>query len=166
MSLLVPDTGLLFWMLLSFGTVFFILKKYGFPVIIKMVEERKAYIDRSIKAAQEANEKLDGIKAESEAILAKAREEQAAMLKEALSEKERIISEAREQALAEAGQLIDNAREEIQAEKKRAIREVRNEIINLSVDIAGKVIRQKIADDASQKAVIDRMLDETPFYKS
>ena len=44
MSLLVPDSGLLFWMLLSFGIVFFVLAKYGFPVIVKMVNERKEYI--------------------------------------------------------------------------------------------------------------------------
>ena len=58
MSLLVPDSGLLFWMLLSFGIVFFVLAKYGFPVIVKMVNERKEYIDRSLVVAKEANDQL------------------------------------------------------------------------------------------------------------
>jgi len=55
MSLLLPDSGLIFWMLLSFGIVFAVLAKYGFPVIIKMVEGRKTYIDESLEVAREAN---------------------------------------------------------------------------------------------------------------
>ena len=80
MSLLVPDSGLLFWMLLSFGIVFFVLAKYGFPVIVKMVNERKEYIDRSLVVAKEANEQLANLKAEGETIMAKAHEEQALSL--------------------------------------------------------------------------------------
>ena len=83
MSLLVPDSGLLFWMLLSFGIVFFVLAKYGFPVIVKMVNERKEYIDRSLVVAKEANEQLANLKAEGETIMAKAHEEQARILNEA-----------------------------------------------------------------------------------
>ena len=82
MSLLVPDSGLLFWMLLSFGIVFFVLAKYGFPVIVKMVNERKEYIDRSLVVAKEANEQLANLKAEGETIMAKAHEEQARILNE------------------------------------------------------------------------------------
>ena len=74
MSLLVPDSGLLFWMLLSFGIVFFVLAKFGFPVITKMVEERKKYIDQSLIVAKEANIQLANIKAEGESILTKANE--------------------------------------------------------------------------------------------
>lgn len=62
MGLLTPDPGLLFWMIIVFGVVFFVLAKYGFPVIIKMVEDRKAYIDNSLKAAREANEQLANVK--------------------------------------------------------------------------------------------------------
>ena len=54
MSLLTPDSGLLFWMLLSFGIVLVILSKFGFPVIVKAIEERKAYIDHSIESARQA----------------------------------------------------------------------------------------------------------------
>ena len=71
MSLLTPDSGLLFWMVIVFGIVFVILAKYGFPVITRMVDERKQYIDKSLLAAREANEQLANIKADSEMILAK-----------------------------------------------------------------------------------------------
>ena len=80
-SILSPDLGLLFWMFLAFLIVFALVAKYGFPVIIKMVEDRKNYIDESLKKAREANEKLANIKAESEEILRQASERQAQVLK-------------------------------------------------------------------------------------
>ena len=91
MSLLVPDSGLLFWMLLSFGIVFFVLAKFGFPIITKMVEERKQYIDHSLIVAKEANEQLANIKAEGESILTKANEEQVRILKEAAEARGLIV---------------------------------------------------------------------------
>ena len=91
MSLLTPDSGLLFWMVIVFGIVFVILAKYGFPVITRMVDERKQYIDKSLLAAREANEQLANIKADSEMILAKAYEEQARILNEAVATRERIL---------------------------------------------------------------------------
>ena len=98
MSLLTPDSGLLFWMIVSFGIVFVILSKYGFPVIIKAVEQRKAYIDNSLETARQANEQLANIQAEGARILAEAKEKQNAILKEAFAEKEQIIDEAHRKA--------------------------------------------------------------------
>ena len=94
MGLLTPDPGLLFWMVITFGVVFFILAKYGFPVILKTVEDRKAYIDNSLKAAREANEQLANVKVEGEKILAQAREEQHRILSEAAATRDRIIKDA------------------------------------------------------------------------
>ena len=86
MSLLLPDSGLIFWMLLSFGIVFAVLAKYGFPVIIKMVEGRKTYIDESLEVAREANAQLSRLKEEGEAIVAAANKEQGRIMKEAMQE--------------------------------------------------------------------------------
>ena len=110
MSLLMPDSGLIFWMLLSFGVVFFVLAKFGFPVITQMVEKRKEYIDHSLVIAKEANEQLAHIKAEGETILAKAHEEQNLILKEAFATRERIVQEAKEQACMEGNKLLENVR--------------------------------------------------------
>ena len=98
MSLLLPDSGLLFWMVLSFGIVFVILAKYGFPVITRMVEERKAYIDQSMKVAQEANAQLARLKEESDALVASANKEQGRILREAMQERDKIIADARKQS--------------------------------------------------------------------
>ena len=80
MDLITPDFGLLFWMTVVFLIVFFILWKWGFPVIVKMVNDRKEFIDESLRKAREANERLANIKTESESILQEAREKQALIL--------------------------------------------------------------------------------------
>ena len=162
MSLLVPDSGLLFWMLLSFGIVFFVLAKYGFPVIVKMVNERKEYIDRSLVVAKEANEQLANLKAEGETIMAKAHEEQARILNEAAATRDRIIKEAKEQARIEGDKMMEEVKRQIQAEKEDAIRD----IAVLSVDIAEKVLRKNLDDENKQTAMIDRLLDELTVSKN
>ena len=164
MSLLTPDSGLLFWMIVSFGIVFVILSKYGFPVIVKAIEQRKAYIDNSLETARQANERL--IQAEGEKMLAEAKEKQNAVLKEAFAEKERIIEEARKKAVSEAHLQIEEATRRIREEKEKAIREVRSEIADLSIAIAEKVMKEKIGRDKEQQQMIDRLLDEVSFSKS
>lgn len=166
MSLLVPDTGLLFWMLLSFGIVLLILVKYGFPVITRMVEERKAFIDRSMEEARKAHEQLAHIQAESEEILRKARDEQNRILAEALEAKKQIIDEARAAAATQTRIQLEQARKEMADLKEKTIREVRSEIAGLSINIAEKVIRTRLGNEKEQEAVIQRLLDETVISKS
>lgn len=160
MGLLTPDPGLMFWMIIVFGVVFFVLAKYGFPVIIGMVEDRKAYIDDSLKAAREANEQLANVKAESEKVLAQAREEQARILNEASATRDRIIKDAQERAALEGQRLMEEMKKQIETEKESAIRDIRRQVAVLSVDIAEKIMRSKLADEKEQMELIDRMLDE------
>ena len=160
MGLLTPDPGLLFWMIIVFGVVFFILAKYGFPVIIRMVEDRKAYIDQSLKAAREANEKLASVKQEGERILAQANEEQVRILNEAAATRDRIINEAKERARLEGDRQMEEMKKQIETEKESAIRDIRRQVAVLSVGIAEKVMRSKLADEKEQMELIDRMLDE------
>ena len=160
MSLLVPDTGLLFWMLLSFGIVFVIVAKYGFPVIIQMVEKRKAYIDQSMEVAREANAKLAKIKEESDALISAANKEQGRILRETMQERDKIIAEARKQAEIAAQKELDNVKRQIQLEKEEAIRDIRRQVAVLSVDIAEKIIRKNLNEEHEQMEMIDRMLDE------
>ena len=110
MSLLLPDSGLLFWMLLSFGVVFVVLAKYGFPVITKMVEERRAYIDQSLEVARQANAQLAKLKEESDALIAAANKEQGRIMREAMHERDKIIVEARKHAEALAQKELDDVK--------------------------------------------------------
>lgn len=166
MSLLTPDSGLLFWMVLSFGIVLIILSKYGFPIIIKAIENRKAFIENSLETARKANEQLANIQLEGEKIIADAKEKQNAILQEALKEKEHIIDVAHQKAAAETHKQLEEATRLIQEEKEKAIRDIRTEIVNLSVDVAEKVLKDKIARDNTQEAIINKMLDEVSFKKS
>lgn len=159
MDLLIPDSGLLFWMTLVFLIVFVILWKWGFPVIVKMVEERKAYIDESIRKAHEANEKLANIQKEGESILQKARGRQAEILKEATDTREAIVTKAEDKANAEAARIIADAKAEIDNEKANAIRDIRSQVADLSVQIAEKIVRQQLSSDDKQMELIDRLLD-------
>ena len=160
MGLLTPDPGTLFWMVIIFGIVFFILAKYAFPVITGMVDKRKQYIDSSLEAARQANEQLQQVKAESEALLARAHEEQTAILKEASATRDRIIAEARERARTEARKALDETRHQIAAEKESAINDIRRQVAILSVDVAEKVLRKKLSDDKEQLELVNRLLDE------
>ncbi len=160
MSLLTPDLGLLFWMLVAFGVVFFILAKYGWPVIVGMVEERSNFINNSVKSAQEANLRLAQMKEMSEEILAKAREEQMQMLKEAGKTRDAIVAEAKNQAQREADKVMENALLAIEKQKQEALREMQQQIAILSIDIAEKVLRKELADQQQQKQLVDKLIEE------
>ena len=160
MSLITPDFGLFFWMTVVFLVVLFILWKYGFPVIVKMVDERKAFIDESLKKAHEANERLANIQKEGESILQEAREKQAQILKEAAETRDAIVEKAQDKARSEGARLLDEAKAAIEQEKKAAIADIRQQVATLSVEIAEKVLRANLKDNQSQMDLIDRMLDD------
>ena len=160
MSLITPDFGLFFWMTVVFLVVLFILWKYGFPVIVKMVDERKAFIDESLKKAHEANERLANIQKEGESILQEAREKQAQILKEAAETRDAIVEKAQDKARSEGARLLEEAKAAIEQEKKAAIADIRAQVATLSVEIAERVLKQNLKDDKSQMDLIDRMLDE------
>lgn len=164
--LLQPDAGLLFWMLLSFGIVFLILAKFGFPIITKMVEDRNAYIEKSLDAAKEANKQLATIKEECEAILASARNEQVKILKDAESARTRLINESKGLAKAEGAKELEEIRKQIRREKEDAIKDIRSQVANLSVDIAEKILRDNLTQTKEQMSMIDRLIDESMVSKS
>jgi len=160
MSLITPDFGLFFWMAVVFFIVLLILWKYGFPVIIKMVNNRKAYIDESLRKAHEANEKLANIQKEGESILQEAREKQALILKEAAQTRDQIVDRARSNARDEGDRMLAEAKAEIEAEKQNAIRDIKSQVAELSVNIAGKILKQKLSTDGAQMELIDKLLSE------
>ena len=160
MSLLLPDSGLLFWMVLIFAIVFAILAKFGFPVITQMLEKRREYIDNSLRVAKEADAKIGQLMQEQERMIAQAREEQNRILKEAAQVRDSIISNAQAQAHEEARKILDDAKVRIEAEKESALREIRSQVALLSVKVAEKVIRQYLSSDKSQMDLVYKMLDE------
>lgn len=166
MSLLVPESGLLFWMCISFGIVFFIVARYGFPVILKSVDERRAFIQKSLDDANTAKAMLDNIKSEGEAIIASAREEQMIIIREANKQKNSIIKTANDEAREITRKQIESVRVEIQNEKDSAIRDIRSQIALLAVDIAEKLVRTELKESPAQMQLINKLLNESSPFKS
>ena len=161
MSLLMPDSGLLFWMLVIFIIVFAVLAKWGFPLITSMVDKRRNYIDESLRLARQTNEKMSGLMKEQERIISEAREEQNRILREAAEARDNIIRQAQEQARDEAAKIMAEARTLIEAEKESAVSQIRSQIALLSVNVAEKVIRKTLSDDREQKELVGKMVDES-----
>jgi F-type H+-transporting ATPase subunit b len=160
MSLLIPDTGLLFWMLLAFGAVFFVLAKFGWPVILNMVEKRSDFINSSVRVAEEARLQLENVKATSDSIIAEARQKQMDILKEGADLKAKMIDDAKHRATEEADKIIQSARIAIQKEKDDALKDVRRQVAVLSLEIAEKVVRQKLGTQDEQTKLVEKLLDE------
>ena len=161
MSLLLPDAGLLFWMLLAFGVVFFVLYKYGFPIITSMIDARKQYIDDALKGAKEANEKIADIERQCNSLLEEARQRQVEILREATAAREQIIKEAHEKADAESVKLITAAKQEIEKQREDALNAVREEAAKVAVAVAEKILRRELAGEQRQQEYIEKLVDET-----
>ena len=160
MNLITPDGGLLFWMVLIFGIVFFILAKWGFPIITSSVESRSGRIADSLRKADEIEAKEAAIGEEREQMLAETRKEQDAILRQASAARDEILAKAKEDAAEETAKMIAHARTQIEAERVSAEAELRRQVALLSVEVAEKVIRDRLSSDKEQKALIDKLLDE------
>ncbi len=166
MNILMPDSGLLFWMTISFGIVVLILVKFGFPVILKMLAERKYYIDESLLMADKARSELDLVKADGELIIENAKKEYKKIMNDAAKLKLSLIEDAKVKANIETQKLIEEARVQILHEKNDAIRDIRKQVAFLSVDIAEKVLRDKLNQKTEQQALLNRLIDDITFTKS
>lgn len=166
MSLITPDSGLIVWMTLIFSLVFFLLAKFGFPMISGMVKARSEKIRESLREADEARAQLASIAQEQQRMIDEARREQAALLREASEARDAMIADAKAQASAEAEKLIAGARERIAAERENAMRDIRRQVAVLSMEVAEKVLRKDLSDDREQIRLIDRLLDEATERKS
>ena len=161
MSLLLPDAGLLFWMLLAFGVVFAVLYKFGFPIITSMIEARKQYIDEALKGAKEANEKIANIEQQCNGLIEEARQRQVEILREATAAREQIIREAREKADAETAKIVADAKKEIEQQRQDALNSLREEAAKVAIAVSEKILRKELTSQASQQEYIGKLVDET-----
>jgi F-type H+-transporting ATPase subunit b len=161
MDLLNPSFGLIFWTLLAFLLVFFILKKYAWKPILKSLNDREQGIADSLATAEKVKAEMVQLKGENEALLAKAREERAQLLKEARDTRDKIVNEAKEQAKIEAGKIISDAQAAIEQQKMAALTEVKNQVGNLVVEVAEKILRRELADKGQQESYIRQLTNES-----
>ena len=157
--LISPGLGTFVWMLVSFGILAFILIKFGWPMILKSLKKREEAIAASLNEAAKAREEMKSLVAHNEELLRQAKIERDQMLRDARMAGDRIIEEARAKATAEADRIVDAARENLNYEKLKAMTELKNQIANLSIEIAEKLIRAELSDKSKADAVIAREME-------
>ncbi|HOY48485.1 MAG TPA: F0F1 ATP synthase subunit B [Flavobacteriales bacterium] len=160
MKLVTPDFGLVIWMTLTFLTVLFLLSKFAWKPILKMISEREKTIEDALLSAEKAKQEMARLTANNEALLREARSERDAMLKEARETKDQIINEARSRATVEAERLIAIARESINNEKMAAVTELKNQVAQLSLQVAEKLVKQQLSTDEKQKELANTLISE------
>ena len=152
--------GLFFWQTLLFVILIFVLKKYAWKPILSAVEEREEGIKNALDSAEKAKEEMKSLNADNERILHEAKLERDGLLKEAREMKEKIINEAKESANKDAEKILKTAREQIRNEKLKAITELKNEVANLSIEMAEKILKSELSDKKAQSEMIERTLKQ------
>lgn len=158
MKLVTPDFGLVIWMTLTFLTVLFLLSKFAWKPIMKMINEREKTIEDALLSAEKAKQEMAKLTANNEMLLREAQAERDALLKTARDTKDQIIHEAREKASQEAERLIASARESINTERQKAITELKSQAAALSLEVAEKLVRQNLSSDARQKELAEQLV--------
>ena len=161
MDLLTPDIGLVFWQTVVFTIVFLFLALFVWKPVASALKAREHTIADSLDAAERAKEEMKQIKADNEYLLKEARAERDEILKQANAVAEKIKEDAKSETAAIADKMIEDARVGIESEKKKALAEVKALVSDLSLEIAEKIIKEKLADDPSQKALVQKFLNDT-----
>lgn len=163
MELVSPGIGLMFWMTLAFGLVLFILRKFAWKPILKALKEREEGIDNALHAADKAREEMQQLQVDNEKLLIQAREERDVILRDARNVREKMLEESRIRANEEANRIVAAAKESIENEKLAAITDLKNQLASLSIEIAEKVLREKLSDDPKQQALVQRLMQDVKF---
>lgn len=160
MELVTPNVGTIFWMVIIFGVVAFVLKKFAWRPILSALYEREESIENALNAAEKARREMTELKAGNEQLLAEARKEKENILREAMNLKDGIVAEAKEKASFETQKSIENARRQIETEKAKAINEMKQQMTEISLMIAEKVIRKELAGNKQQQEMVNKLIDE------
>ena len=160
MELLTPKLGLFIWALIIFLILVMLLKKFAWKPIIAALKAREEGIQSSIDEAKKVRSEMANLKAENENLLAQARAEREALLKEARTMGEEIVAKSHRDAEAEYKRMVEKALEDIRSEKMRALVDVKNQVANLSIEVAEKILRQELTNTKTQEDVVNRFVND------
>ena len=161
MDLVTPDIGLIFWTTVSFAILYFVLSKFAWKPILGAVNEREKSIKEALAAAEKAKEEMANLKADNEKILNEAKLQRESLLKEAREIKSKIIADAENEATEKANKLIESAKNAIETEKSAAMKELKNTVVDLSLEIAEKLLSKELGNKEKQLENIRDILDKT-----
>ncbi len=152
--------GLFFWQITLFILLLLLLRKYAWKPILNAVNDREEGIKNALAAAENAKKEMQNVTADSEKLLKEARTEREAMLKEAREIKDKWIADSKEQAKVEGDKMIKQAQATIESEKKAAVADIKNQVAELSIEIAEKVIKEQLSNKDRQLKLVDDMLGD------
>lgn len=158
MELVTPAIGLIFWTAVVFTLLVILLKKFAWKPILNAVESRNTSIEEALKAAEKAKEDIESLTADNDRILNEARLERDAILKDAREIKDNLINDAKNQAKLEADKILNITKDQIKNEKLAAITELKNQVADLSIEIAEKVIKSELQDSAKQRFLVSEAI--------
>ena len=159
-SLVSPEPGTIIWTSITFIILLVLLRLFAWPAILGGIKDREESIDNALKSAEKAKEEMGRLQADNEVILKEARQERDQLLKDAKEVKEKMIAEAKEKAAEESEKMIQAAKQAIENEKAAAVNDMKESIANLAVEVAEKVLRQKLGDSKEQKDLIDGLVKD------
>ena len=160
MELITPDIGLLFWMTVAFGIVFFVIAKFAFPIINGMLKKREEKINEALELAERTHKEMEQLQADNEALLKQAYEERANIINETKQICNSLIEDAKVKANEEKDRIIESAKASIEHEKMAATTEVKNQIADISIKVAEKILAKSLDSDKEQLDYINRLLEE------
>ena len=160
MKLLLPEFGLLIWTLLAFLVVFFILKKFAWPAIVKGLADREKSIADALATAEKVKLEMTQLKSDNEALLAKAREERAAMIKDEKDTADKMVADAKERARTEYDRIVSDAQSTINQQKMAAITDLKNQVGNLVIEMSEKILRRELGNKTEQEKYIQELAGE------
>jgi F-type H+-transporting ATPase subunit b len=157
---LIPNLTELIVGLVTFGVIFFALWKVLMPRLNQTLAERTDKIEGGLQRAEEAQNEANATLAQYREQLAEARHEAARLREQAREQGAQIIAEMREQAQAEGRRLVEAAHAQIEADRQQALQSLKAEVGGLAVDLASRVVGESLTDEARQRRVVERFLDE------
>jgi F-type H+-transporting ATPase subunit b len=155
-----PEFGLLLWSTIIFVLFYLVMAKFAFKPIVNALKKREHDIQDALDESKKAREEVANMKSENAALLAQAREERSKMIQEAKDTKNQMISEAKNKAKEEANKIVTNAKIEIDNQKKAALLEVKNQVGIIAIEIAEKLIKKEMSNNADHKSFVDQLVDD------
>ena len=160
MELILPSFGLFFWMLVGFAILFLVLKKFAWPIITKLISEREKHIEDQLATAEKIRQEMSQLQSEHQKLLIEAKEERDMILADARKMRDMMYEEAKKKSATEANAIIEEAKKAIHYEKMKAMVDLKNEIANMSIEIAEKMLRQELSDKEKHEALVTQWMKE------
>jgi len=159
------DPGLFIWTILTFLLLLMVLAKFAWKPLLAMLDERQKSIDDSLLSAEKARQELEGINQKSEAILSKSRTEAQTIVTDAKSAADKLKEDIVLKAKKEADGQLEKAKNQISVEKDKALLEIRQEVVDLSIAVAEKIIKKNISKD-DNASIIEDSLNKLDNYEA